>query len=74
MKFTFLLELTFWLFMLHQGPIKRAWFDSWEVKVWYIGPSPRALCVTVSLTHTYTRLHNSRFRDAFDDSGLPHEY
>lgn len=23
--------------MLHQGPDKRDWFDSWEVRVWYIG-------------------------------------
>jgi len=30
-------ELTFWLFMLHQGPRKREWFDSWEVRLWYIG-------------------------------------
>ena len=30
-------ELTFWLFMLHQGPHKRNWFDSWEVRLWYIG-------------------------------------
>lgn len=30
-------ELTFWLFMLHQGPKKRDWFGSWEVRVWYIG-------------------------------------
>jgi len=23
--------------MLHQGPSKRDWFESWEVRVWYIG-------------------------------------
>ncbi|KIM82405.1 hypothetical protein PILCRDRAFT_461398 [Piloderma croceum F 1598] len=34
---THLEELTFWLFMLHQGPKKRDWFESWEVKVWYMG-------------------------------------
>jgi len=34
---THLEELTFWLFMLNQGPSKRDWFKSWEVRVWYIG-------------------------------------
>lgn len=23
--------------MLHQGPKKRDWFESWEVRVWYMG-------------------------------------
>ncbi|EGO00817.1 hypothetical protein SERLA73DRAFT_32684, partial [Serpula lacrymans var. lacrymans S7.3] len=34
---THLEELTFWLFLLHQGPKKREWFDSWEFKLWYTG-------------------------------------
>lgn len=32
-------ELTFWLFLLHQGPGKREWFYSWEFRTWYIGSS-----------------------------------
>ncbi|KAK0212324.1 hypothetical protein DFS33DRAFT_1280685 [Desarmillaria ectypa] len=34
---THLEELTFWLFLLHQGPSKRNWFHSWEFRVWYLG-------------------------------------
>ncbi|KAF5387232.1 hypothetical protein D9757_006817 [Collybiopsis confluens] len=34
---THLEELTFWLFLLHQGPSKRDWFSSWEFRVWYLG-------------------------------------
>ncbi|KAF9075491.1 hypothetical protein BDP27DRAFT_1315132 [Rhodocollybia butyracea] len=34
---THLEELTFWLFLLHQGPHKRDWFKSCEFRVWYIG-------------------------------------
>ncbi|KAJ7033447.1 hypothetical protein C8F04DRAFT_625119 [Mycena alexandri] len=34
---THLEELTFWLFLLHQGPRKREWFHSWEFRTWYIG-------------------------------------
>ncbi|KAH7871932.1 hypothetical protein F5051DRAFT_395862 [Lentinula edodes] len=34
---THLEELTFWLFLLHQGPHKRDWFKSWEFRVWYLG-------------------------------------
>ncbi|KAG2098430.1 uncharacterized protein F5147DRAFT_713950 [Suillus discolor] len=30
-------ELTFWLFILHQGPKIRRWFDSWEFRVWLLG-------------------------------------
>lgn len=30
-------ELTFWLFLLHQGPRTRLWFDSWEFRVWLLG-------------------------------------
>lgn len=30
-------ELTFWLFILHQGPKTRLWFDSWEFRVWLLG-------------------------------------
>jgi hypothetical protein len=34
---THLEELTFWLFLLHQGPAKRDWFKSWEFRLWYLG-------------------------------------
>ncbi|KAF7350899.1 hypothetical protein MSAN_01652000 [Mycena sanguinolenta] len=34
---THLEELTFWLFLLHQGPRKREWFHCWEFRAWYIG-------------------------------------
>ncbi|KAF8058689.1 hypothetical protein FPV67DRAFT_1785750 [Lyophyllum atratum] len=30
-------ELTFWVFLLNQGPGKREWFASWEFRVWTIG-------------------------------------
>ncbi|KAF7294047.1 hypothetical protein MKEN_01451100 [Mycena kentingensis (nom. inval.)] len=34
---THLEELTFWVFLLNQGPRKREWFSSWEFRAWYIG-------------------------------------
>ncbi|KAL0955617.1 hypothetical protein HGRIS_001851 [Hohenbuehelia grisea] len=34
---THLEELTFWLFLLHQGPKQRDWFSSYEFKIWYLG-------------------------------------
>ncbi|KAG5640874.1 hypothetical protein DXG03_006760 [Asterophora parasitica] len=34
---THLEELTFWVFLLNQGPGKREWFASWEFRVWTIG-------------------------------------
>jgi hypothetical protein len=34
---THLEELTFWLFLLHQGPSQRQWFRSWEFRMWYFG-------------------------------------
>ncbi|KAJ7125397.1 hypothetical protein C8R44DRAFT_840424 [Mycena epipterygia] len=34
---THLEELTFWLFLLHQGPRKREWFHCWEFRTWYLG-------------------------------------
>ncbi|KAF8161754.1 hypothetical protein K438DRAFT_1686295 [Mycena galopus ATCC 62051] len=34
---THLEELTFWLFLLHQGPRKREWFHCWEFRAWYLG-------------------------------------
>lgn len=37
--------MTFWLFMLHQGPNKRDWFESWEVRVWYTGQ-----CMQIMIT------------------------
>jgi hypothetical protein len=30
-------ELTFWLFLLHQGPSQRDWFTSWEFRTWAVG-------------------------------------
>jgi hypothetical protein len=30
-------ELTFWLFLVHQGPTPREWFESWEYSVWKFG-------------------------------------
>jgi hypothetical protein len=32
-------ELTFWLFLLHQGPSQRDWFTSWEFRTWATGAS-----------------------------------
>ncbi|KAG6816707.1 hypothetical protein H0H87_003682 [Tephrocybe sp. NHM501043] len=34
---THLEELTFWVFLLTQGPEKREWFESWEFRVWTLG-------------------------------------
>ncbi|EPQ55408.1 hypothetical protein GLOTRDRAFT_138960 [Gloeophyllum trabeum ATCC 11539] len=34
---THLEELTFWLFLLHQGPSRRDWFTSGEYRLWYTG-------------------------------------
>ncbi|KAH0588538.1 hypothetical protein H2248_004366 [Termitomyces sp. 'cryptogamus'] len=34
---THLEELTFWVFLLTQGPGKREWFDSWEFRLWTFG-------------------------------------
>ncbi|KAF8736917.1 hypothetical protein AX14_013734 [Amanita brunnescens Koide BX004] len=34
---THLEELTFWLFLLNQGPSQRHWFHSWEFRMWYVG-------------------------------------
>lgn len=31
---THLEELSFWLFLLHQGPRQRQWFKSWEFRFW----------------------------------------
>ncbi|KAH8832948.1 hypothetical protein DL96DRAFT_1584041 [Flagelloscypha sp. PMI_526] len=41
---THLEELTFWLYLMHQGPRKRDWFHSWEFRAWYIG------CMTAFLS------------------------
>ncbi|KAF5361762.1 hypothetical protein D9756_002514 [Leucocoprinus leucothites] len=40
---THLEELTFWLFLLHQGPGKREWFYSWEFRTWCIGSTVAVL-------------------------------
>ncbi|KAF8633315.1 hypothetical protein AX17_004488 [Amanita inopinata Kibby_2008] len=34
---THLEELTFWLFLINQGPNQRQWFNSWEFRTWYLG-------------------------------------
>lgn len=34
---THLEELMFWIFLLHQGPVRRYWFASREYKTWAIG-------------------------------------
>ena len=39
--------------MLHQGPRKRNWFESWEVKVWYIGGFTPPLYLVISIAHVY---------------------
>ncbi|KAF5375521.1 hypothetical protein D9615_009208 [Tricholomella constricta] len=36
-------KLTFWVFLLNQGPGKREWFASWEFRVWTIAGSPRII-------------------------------
>jgi len=33
----FYVELTFWLFLIHQGPERRDWFSSTEFKTWGAG-------------------------------------
>jgi hypothetical protein len=40
--------------MLHQGPNKRDWFESWEVRVWYIGELIIFLKLILSLIPSYT--------------------
>ncbi|KAG6891174.1 hypothetical protein C0992_009789 [Termitomyces sp. T32_za158] len=37
MTVTHLEELTFWVFLLTQGPGKREWFKSWEFRLWTFG-------------------------------------
>ncbi|PFH52194.1 hypothetical protein AMATHDRAFT_190166 [Amanita thiersii Skay4041] len=34
---THLEELTFWFFLINQGPSQRQWFYSWEFRLWYLG-------------------------------------
>lgn len=46
-------ELTFWLFLLHQGPGKRDWFHSWEFRTWYLGER-------IYIRSSYQRLANAR--------------
>jgi len=50
---THLEELTFWLFLLHQGQRQRQWFRSWEFRTWYIGSMVAVL--GMPLTTTVTR-------------------
>ncbi|TFK65558.1 hypothetical protein BDN72DRAFT_845367 [Pluteus cervinus] len=40
---THLEELTFWLYLLNQGPGKRPWFHSWEFRTWYMGSTVAVL-------------------------------
>ncbi|KAF9453515.1 hypothetical protein P691DRAFT_658159 [Macrolepiota fuliginosa MF-IS2] len=51
---THLEELTFWLFLLHQGPGKRGWFYSWEFRACWIAGSIVAV-VGMPLTTLLTR-------------------
>lgn len=47
-------ELTFWLFLLHQGPSQRDWFSSLEFKTWAAGASLAVVgmpTLTVLLRH-----------------------
>lgn len=34
-----MLELAFWMYLLHQNPNKAEWFESWEYRMWYLGAS-----------------------------------
>ena len=43
-------ELTFWFFMLNQGPGKSRWFSSIEYKVWFFGMLRSPHLVFSSLT------------------------
>ncbi|KAI0061872.1 hypothetical protein BV25DRAFT_1826161 [Artomyces pyxidatus] len=55
-------ELTFWLFLLDQGPEKREWFSSWEYRLWYCS------CVCTILGMPLTTLvarHNMDTIDAW---------
>jgi hypothetical protein len=36
-------ELTFWLFIIHQGPSPRDWWSSWEFSIWKLGAFLAAL-------------------------------
>ncbi|KAF6761188.1 hypothetical protein DFP72DRAFT_880367, partial [Ephemerocybe angulata] len=45
---THLEELTFWLFLLHQGPGKRDWFHCWEFRTWYLGSSIAVLGMPIT--------------------------
>lgn len=47
-------ELTFWLFMLNQGPGKGQWFSSLEYKVWFFGtlrPLRRGAFISDGINH-----------------------
>ncbi|KAK7472276.1 hypothetical protein VKT23_000397 [Stygiomarasmius scandens] len=46
---THLEELTFWLFLLHQGPHKRNWFQSWEFRAWYLGSMAAVLGMPIAV-------------------------
>jgi len=50
---THLEELTFWLFLLHQGPTKREWFSSFEFKAWAV--SSLVALVGMPLVAIFTR-------------------
>ncbi|KAJ7647885.1 hypothetical protein FB45DRAFT_1020096 [Roridomyces roridus] len=52
---THLEELTFWLFLLHQGPNKREWFHSWEFRMWYIGSLTAVVALPLT---TLTKRHD----------------
>ncbi|THV06650.1 hypothetical protein K435DRAFT_960261 [Dendrothele bispora CBS 962.96] len=46
---THLEELFFWLFLLHQGPHKRNWFNSWEFRAWYLGSMTAVLGMPIAV-------------------------
>ncbi|KAJ7799965.1 hypothetical protein B0H14DRAFT_1698626 [Mycena olivaceomarginata] len=52
---THLEELTFWLFLLHQGPRKREWFHCWEFRTWYLGSLAAVLGMPLT---TLMKRHN----------------
>ncbi|KAG6840044.1 hypothetical protein C0991_009417, partial [Blastosporella zonata] len=45
---THLEELTFWVFLLSQGPEKREWWQSWEYRLWTFG----SICTVAGMPTT----------------------
>ncbi|EIN06437.1 hypothetical protein PUNSTDRAFT_105437 [Punctularia strigosozonata HHB-11173 SS5] len=55
---THLEELVFWLFLLHQGPTQRDWYESWEFRTWYIGSTIAILGMPITVLITRRQLWN----------------